>query len=153
MGDNPAHIPLDLAAISRRLTTCMPAAAGLTEKSFANIKSDFLAAVKASGIESVPSGREDPDDRQLEQIDGGAFVEADAPRLVALSALVQRQRDRAEQVSDAVLTDFIELGQAGDAASKAQRTAPKRAHHLERSRPKIPIAPSASVGPVLPRPS
>ena len=45
-----AKIPLDLAALRRRLATCLPAAAGITDKSFANIKSGFLAAVKASGI-------------------------------------------------------------------------------------------------------
>jgi hypothetical protein len=49
-GDDPARIPLDLRAISAKLATVSPVAAGLTQKSFANIRSNFLAAVKASGL-------------------------------------------------------------------------------------------------------
>src|ERR1700733_6228471 len=47
IGEESAQIPLDLAALRRRLAACLPAAAGITDKSFANIKSGFLAAVKA----------------------------------------------------------------------------------------------------------
>ena len=49
LGEELAQVRLDLPAISRRLAARMPAADGLTEKSFANLKSDFLAAVRASG--------------------------------------------------------------------------------------------------------
>ena len=50
LGNEPAAIPLDMAAISTRLAVVSPAALGLTAKRFANIRSDFLAAVKASGV-------------------------------------------------------------------------------------------------------
>jgi integrase len=46
----PAAIPLDLPAIGARLAAVSPAAVGMTQKRFANIRSDFLAAVKTSGI-------------------------------------------------------------------------------------------------------
>ena len=53
VGDDPSRIPLNLVAISAELATVSPAAAGLTGKSFANIRSNFMAAVRASGLKSV----------------------------------------------------------------------------------------------------
>ena len=53
VGDDPARIPLDLPAISAKLATVSPAAAGLTSKTFSNIRSDFIAAVKASGLKPI----------------------------------------------------------------------------------------------------
>jgi integrase len=43
-----------MPAISAKLATVSPAAAGLTSKTFSNIRSDFIAAVKVSGLKSVP---------------------------------------------------------------------------------------------------
>src|SRR5262249_31146565 len=45
LGNEPAAVPLDMSAISAGLATVNPVAAGLTTKRFANIRSDFLAAV------------------------------------------------------------------------------------------------------------
>ncbi len=53
VGDDPARIPLDLPAISGKLAAVSPVAAGLTSKTFSNIRSDFIAAVKASGLKPV----------------------------------------------------------------------------------------------------
>jgi integrase len=53
VGDDPARIPLDLRTISAKLATVSPAAAGLTSKTFSNIRSDFIAAVKVSGLKPV----------------------------------------------------------------------------------------------------
>jgi integrase len=53
VGDDPARIPLDLPAISARLAAVNPIAAGLTSKSFSNIRSDFIAAVKVSGLKPI----------------------------------------------------------------------------------------------------
>ena len=50
LGDEPAAIALDMAAISARLAAVNPVAVGITTKRLANIRSDFLAAVKASGM-------------------------------------------------------------------------------------------------------
>ena len=55
LGNEPAGIPLDMDAISVRLGTISPLAVGMTAKRFANIRSDFLAAVKASGVKPVTS--------------------------------------------------------------------------------------------------
>jgi integrase len=53
LGNEPAGIPLDLGAISVRLAVVSPLAAGVSAKRFANIRSDFLAAVKASGVKTI----------------------------------------------------------------------------------------------------
>ena len=55
-----AEIPLDLPTISERLAASMPAAAGLTDKSFANIKSSFLAAVRTSGLKALEASPKIP---------------------------------------------------------------------------------------------
>jgi integrase len=50
LGDEPAAITLDLDAISVRLSAITPLAVGISAKRFANIRSDFLAAVTACGV-------------------------------------------------------------------------------------------------------
>ena len=55
LGDEPAGIALDLEAISARLAAINPLAVGMSAKRFANIRSDFLAAVKGSGLMPVMS--------------------------------------------------------------------------------------------------
>jgi integrase len=51
--DDPARIPLDFPTIGAKLATISPVAAGLSSKSLSNIRSDFLAAVQASGLKPV----------------------------------------------------------------------------------------------------
>jgi integrase len=53
LGNEAAAITLDMAAISAGLASVNPAALGMTAKRFANIRSDFLAAVKASGVKPL----------------------------------------------------------------------------------------------------
>ena len=53
LGDAPAPIPLDLPAISAKLAAANPAAAGLSSKTLANIRSDFVAAVRVSGLKPI----------------------------------------------------------------------------------------------------
>jgi hypothetical protein len=53
LGDEPAAIALDMPAISARLAAVNPVAVGITAKTFATIRSGFLAAVGASGVMPV----------------------------------------------------------------------------------------------------
>lgn len=53
LGEDPACLPLDLAAIAGRLAVINPVAAGLTPKTLSNIRSDLLAAVRTSGLQPV----------------------------------------------------------------------------------------------------
>jgi integrase len=50
LGNEPAAIPLNMEAISAALAKVSPVAHGMTPKRLANVRSDFLAAVKASGL-------------------------------------------------------------------------------------------------------
>src|SRR5688572_14591800 len=54
LGDPPDRIPVDLPAISARLATVHAVGKGISQKRLANIRSDFLAAMKASGLVKVP---------------------------------------------------------------------------------------------------
>ena len=60
LGNEPEAIPFDMAAISARLAGVNPVAAGITSKRLANIRSDFLAAAKASGVMPVKLKRKPP---------------------------------------------------------------------------------------------
>jgi integrase len=53
LGDAPERIPLELRAISAKLAKLSPAAAGVSPKTLHNLRSHFLAAVKASGLHSA----------------------------------------------------------------------------------------------------
>ena len=55
LGEDPARILLDLPVLSAKLAAMNPVSAGLTSKTFSNIRSDFVAAVKSS--ELLPVGR------------------------------------------------------------------------------------------------
>jgi integrase len=58
--DDPARIPLDPPAISARLAAITPAVSGLTPKTFANIRANFVAAVTACGMKSSQSSARTP---------------------------------------------------------------------------------------------
>jgi integrase len=53
LGDDPARISLDLPALSVKLAAVNPVSVGLTSKTFSNIRSDFVAAVKASDLATI----------------------------------------------------------------------------------------------------
>jgi integrase len=53
LDDAPDRIPLVMPAISAKLARLSPAAAGVSEKSLHNIRSNFLAAVTASHLQAV----------------------------------------------------------------------------------------------------
>ncbi len=53
LGEVPARVTLDLESIAIRLSAVNPLAAGLSAKRLANIRSDFLAAVRQSGLHPV----------------------------------------------------------------------------------------------------
>jgi integrase len=107
LGNVPGRIALDLPKISTRLAAISPVAAGITAKRLANIRSDFLAAVKASGL--MPIGpwhksRLAPAWRQL-------FVRLSRRRAhLGLARLGRYATSRGidpEAVNDATVADFI----------------------------------------------
>ncbi len=53
LGNVPAAIPLAMETIQSGLKAVNPVAVGMTSKRFTNIRSDFVAAVKASGLAPI----------------------------------------------------------------------------------------------------
>jgi hypothetical protein len=53
LGEDPARVPLDLPAISTKLASVNPIAAGIGAKTLSNVRSAFLTAVKVSGLNPV----------------------------------------------------------------------------------------------------
>ena len=107
LGDDPGRIPLDLPALSIKLAAANPVAAGLTIKTFSNIRSDFVAAVKASGLTPIHRSKK-------------ASLNADWTRMMArlsgqrahigLSSLARHASALGiapEQVNEVVIEDFI----------------------------------------------
>src|SRR5262245_16744366 len=60
LGNEPPAIVVDVSAIGARLATVNPVALGITTKRLANIRSDFLAALKASGLIAPTAFRKSP---------------------------------------------------------------------------------------------
>jgi integrase len=113
LGDEPAQIPLDLSAISTRLAACMPAAAGLSDKSFANLKSDFLAAVRASALRPIHSSA------KTSLTSGWRTLMPDLPSqrmrlgISRLARWCSAKGIEPEAVNDLILADFIAAVRAG----------------------------------------
>jgi len=53
LGEHPERIPLHLPTLSVKLAAVNPVAAGLTSKTFSNIRSGLLAAIKASELTPI----------------------------------------------------------------------------------------------------
>jgi integrase len=50
LGDKPVAIPLDIPVIGAKLAKVSPVAAGMSVKTFANVRANFMAAIKAGGL-------------------------------------------------------------------------------------------------------
>jgi integrase len=110
VGDEPGQIPLDLPAIGRVLVAATPATAGLSAKTIANIRSDFLAAMKESGLKSVAA----PAKRQMTSRWRKLMAGRTAPKRIqyGLSRFARycSARDiEPERVNDTVLEEFIKF--------------------------------------------
>jgi integrase len=101
------QIPLDLPTISQRLGTCMPAAAGLTDKTFANLKSDFLAATRAAGLKQAHTSSKTPISPGWRKLKSELSSKRVHLGLSRLARWCSGQGIEPEQVNDAVLAQFI----------------------------------------------
>jgi integrase len=112
-GDEPSGIRLDLPMISKRLASPMPAAAGLSEKTLANVRSNFLAAVRTSGIRQAPSLAKTPMTPSWRKL----MTDLSSKRMhIGLSRLARWCSSRGidpASVGDAVLEQFIEAVREG----------------------------------------
>jgi hypothetical protein len=107
LGEDPACIPLDLPATSIKLAAVTPAAFGLSPKTFSNIRTNFTAAVKASGSKLARPSSRTPLSRRWEKL----FAQLSAKRArIGLSRLARYASARGlepEEINDAVLAEFI----------------------------------------------
>jgi len=107
LGEDPGRIPLNLPELSRKLAEVNPVSVGLTIKTFCNIKSDFIAAVKAAGLTPLRHRPKAPLSadwaRMMAQLSGKR------PR-VGLSHLARYCSDLGvapDKINDAVIKNFI----------------------------------------------
>jgi integrase len=107
LGNVPGRIALDLPTISARLATINTVATGMATKRFANIRSDFLAAVKASGLMPIRPWHKGPLAPAWRQL----FARVSGKRAhLGLSRFARYASARGinpEAVNDATVGDFI----------------------------------------------
>jgi integrase len=107
LGDEPAAIPLDMGAISARLAGVNPVAVGISTKRLANIRSDFLAGAKASGLMPVTLAAKSP----LSQAWVDLFARRSGRRthigLSRLARYASAHGVRPEDINDEAIGDFI----------------------------------------------
>ena len=107
LGNEPAAIALDMTAISARLAAVNAVAVGITTKRLANIRSDFLAGVKASGMMPANALGKSP----LSAAWTGLFEQLSGLRpLIGLSRLARFASARGlapKDINDEVIGDFI----------------------------------------------
>jgi integrase len=107
LGNEPGAIALEMGAISTRFAAVNPVAVGLATKSLANIRSDFLAAVKASGVMPIKAEDKSPLNSAwldlLERLSGRrAHI-----GLSRLARYASRQGITPGDMNDDVIRDFI----------------------------------------------
>jgi len=107
LGFEPAAIPLDMGTISGKLAAVNPVAVGLTTKSFANIRSNFVAAAKASGAMKVQAKGKSP----LSPVWVDLFARLSGRRAhIGLSRLARFASARGlapEDINDEVMDDLM----------------------------------------------
>ena len=107
IGDDPARIPLELRSIAAKLARLSPAAFGLTTKSFSNIRSNFLAAVKTSGLKASYRSTRTPFNAGWKRLMGDLTTKRARFGLGRLARFCSANDLEPEAVNDAIIETFI----------------------------------------------
>ena len=107
LGDDPARVALDLPAISAKLATINPVAAGLSIKSFSNIRSDFMAAVKASKLKSVQRSAKTPLSAAWNKLMADISTRREQIGLSRLARYASANGIEPKEINDATIEAFI----------------------------------------------
>jgi integrase len=111
--EDPARIALDIPAISAKLAVKNAPAAGLTNRRLITIRSDFMAAVAASGLRSLPPVVKRPLSAGWKKF----IAELATKRAhIGLSRLARHASAKGlepEEINDAALADFINAVRQG----------------------------------------
>jgi hypothetical protein len=120
LGNVPVAIPLHMETIQAGLSTINPIAVGMTAKRFTNIRSDFVAAVKASGAIPVEATTR----RELRPSWDALFARLAKRRAhLGLSRLARYASEHGiepEEVNDQVVTNLIGAVKQGSLHHKPQ---------------------------------
>jgi hypothetical protein len=107
LGNIPGRIALDLPTISARLAAINTVAAGMTGKRLTNIRSDFLAAVKASGLMSIGQWNKGPLAPAWRELFACLSHRRAHLGLSRFARYASARGVNPEAVNDATLADFI----------------------------------------------
>jgi integrase len=107
MGAVPSQVPLELGAISQKLVGSIPIAGARKPKTLINLRSDLMAAVRASGIRPAHSARL-PLSPEWQQLLSGDLSMRTRIGLGRFARWCSSSGIEPAQVSDAVLGNFME---------------------------------------------
>jgi integrase len=107
LGDDPDHIVLNLPVIAAKLAAINPAASGLTNKRFITIKSDFVAAVTASGLRPIPRIAKTPLSTGWKKLMANLSGKRAHLGLSRFARHASAKGLEPEEINDAALADFI----------------------------------------------
>ncbi len=106
LDDDPGRIALDIPAIGAKLAAISPVAAGLSIKSFSNVKSDFMAAVKASKLKPLQGSGKTPMSPAWINLVAQFPHKRDRIGLSRLARYASAMNISPEQVDDGVINNF-----------------------------------------------
>jgi integrase len=107
LGDDPDRVVLNLPVIAAKLAAINPAAAGLTNKRFITIKSDFMAAVTASGLRPIPRVAKTPLSTDWKKLMAELSGKRAHLGLSRFARYASAKGLEPAETNDAVLADFI----------------------------------------------
>ena len=134
LDDDPAGIPLDLPAISARLATVSPVAAGLHQKDLQQHPVRLRLRREDQRIEASPAPSQDAAEPGMEKAVCRSFRTAGAPRFVPSGTLCQRQGNCAPGHQRRDDRRLHHQGPRSIAPPQAERPAQNGLANLERGR-------------------
>jgi integrase len=112
IGEEPGRIELDLGQLRNRLAAINPVSAGISAKSFANIRSDLFAAIAASGLKPITKTSQ-PLAEPWRALMATLTQERQRIGLSRLARYGSAQGLVPDEVNDAVVTGFMESVRQG----------------------------------------
>jgi hypothetical protein len=106
MGAEPSEVPLELGVISQRFAGSIPIAGAWKPKTLVNLRSDFMAAVRASGIRPTHPARH-PLSSKWQKLLSAAASKRTQIGLSRFARWCSSNTIEPEQVSDTVLGNFM----------------------------------------------
>jgi integrase len=107
LGEDPARVPLDLPAISTKLASVSPIAVGIGAKTLSNVRSNFLTAVKLSGLKPVQRSTKTPFSPAWARLMGQLSGKRAHLGLSRFARYASAKGIEPDQVNDAAIEGFI----------------------------------------------